>query len=255
MRALIAALLVVTMAKSASADPEVDAIVLSNAEHTLWHEAAHLLIAELELPIVGQEEDAADSFATLLMLDDAGEDRAEPLLDVAELWIVSHDRDEAEGVVPDYYDEHDLDAQRGLRVICFLAGEGAVRADELIDAWGLPEERAETCEADYEQAVDGWDVLLEPHMRDPASTPGRAVAVNYGPGGRWEDMLREAQLLEFVAGTLDANFLLEDGLTIESTACGEANAFWDPGTRTVTLCYELLDDFQDLARQAIATRG
>ena len=251
MRALILAALLAT---PALADDETDTIVMSNAEHTLWHEAAHLLISELELPVIGQEEDAADSFATLLMLDDVGEDRADELLDVAELWIVSHERDEAEGLAPDYFDEHDLDAQRGLRVICFLAGQVPGRADEMIDEWGLPEDRAETCEFDYQQAVDGWDALLAPHMRDQNAPPGQAVGVSYGPGGRWEALLREAELLEFVAGTLDANFLLADGLTIEADLCGEANAFWDPEARTVTLCYEILDDFEALARQAIATR-
>ncbi|MFK7943971.1 MAG: DUF4344 domain-containing metallopeptidase [Paracoccaceae bacterium] len=252
MRALILAALLTT---PAFADEEIDTIVLSNAEHTLWHEAAHLLISELDLPVIGQEEDAADSFATLLMLDDEGEDRAERLLDVAELWIVSHERNEAEGLAPAYYDEHDLDAQRGLRVICFLAAEVPGRAEELVEVWGLPEERAETCAFDYEQAVDGWDVLLDPHMRDVNASPGQSVTVQYGRGGDWEALLREAQLLEFVAGTLDANFVLDVGLTIEAATCGEDNAFWDPETRTVTLCYEILDDYEALARQAVATRG
>lgn len=249
MRALILAAL---LAAPALANEEVDAIVLSNAENTLWHEAAHLLVTELELPVVGQEEDAADGFATLMMLEDESEDRVERLLDVAELWIVSHERDEAEGLEPAYYGEHDLDAQRGLRVICFLAGESPERAGALLDAWGVPDDRAESCEFDFGLAVDSWDALLEPHLRD--GPPGQSITIHYGVGGHWEVLLRETGMLEYVAETLDLRFNLPQGLVMEVIACDEPTAFWDPEERRAVLCYELMDDFAALARLAIESR-
>lgn len=252
MRRLILAGLLAAAPATAS-EGEIEAIVLSNAENTLWHEASHLLVAELGLPVIGQEEDAADSFATLMMLEDDSEDRVERLLDVAELWLVSHERDEAEGVQPAYYDEHDLDAQRGLRVVCFLAGESPDRAADLLDAWGVPEDRADGCAFDYELAVDSWDALLEPHLRD--GSPGHSISVVYQDGGRWAALLRETGMLEYVAGALDQQFNLPEGLVMEAATCGQANAYWDPDARRVTLCYELLDEFEALARRAVATRG
>lgn len=253
MRCLLAFLLAVTPALAQ--DDEIVEIVFSNAEHTLWHESAHMLIAELNLAVLGQEEDAADSFATLMML--AEEDpaaRIERLLDVAELWIVSHERDEAEGIEPAYYDGHDLDAQRGLRVICFLAGEGPGRAHELIGDWGLPADRAETCEEDYNLALDGWERLLEPFLRpDTTHGNGNIIQTRY-EAGPWRDLLREIELLELVAESLSYEYNLPRGLTMVAESCGEANAFWDPEARRVTLCYELLDDFEELARRAVATR-
>ena len=228
----------------------IRAYVLSNAEHTLWHEAGHALVSEFGLPVIGQEEDAVDAFATLMMLSDESEERLERLLDVAEIWMLSHERAEADGIAPDYFDEHDLDAQRGLRVICFMAGEGPGRAHELIETWGLPEERAETCEDDYALAVDSWDVLLEPFQRADGAREV-PIEVRYGPGGAWRDILAESELLEYVAETLSYNFSLDPGLVLEAASCGEPNAFWDPQARTMTLCYELLADYEDLAREAI----
>ena len=245
--ALLASLL--TMPALAE-ESSIEAIVLSNAEHTLWHEAGHALISEFQLPVIGQEEDAVDSFATLAMLAEEDAARLERLLDVAELWLISHDRAEAEGPLT-YHGEHDLDAQRGLRVICFVAGEGPGRAHELTAEWGLPEERAETCEYDYELALASWDTLLESIARDEGARPAK-ITVTYGESGsHWRDILREQELLEYVADYMAGSFDLQDGLTFEAVDCGEANAYWDPQARTVTLCYELLEDFENLARIAV----
>lgn len=252
MHRLIAAIMtILAVTPSVASEEEVTAIVLSNAENTLWHEAAHMLVTELELPVVGQEEDAADSFATLMMMEDQTGEWVERLLDVAELWLVSHERDEAEGLEPAYYGEHDLDAQRGLRVICFLAGASPERANALLDAWGVPEERAESCEFDYVLALDSWEALLDPHLRD--GPPGQSITIHYGEGS-WGDLLRETGMLEYVAETLDILFVLPDGLLIEAISCDEATAFWDPEERRAVLCYELMDDFAALARIAIETR-
>ncbi len=229
----------------------VTAIVLSNAEHTLWHEAGHALISEFELPVIGQEEDAVDSFATLAMLAEEDAARLERLLDVAELWLISHAREEQEGAEPFYFGEHDLDAQRGLRVLCFVAGEGPGRAHELTSEWGLPEERAETCEYDYNLALDSWDQILDSVARPEGVRPAK-IEVTYGPSDSpWRDVLREAELLEYVADYMASSFDFEDGMKFEAGDCDDANAYWDPNLRTLMLCYELLEDYEDLARIAV----
>lgn len=236
---------------AAADDDQLVEIVLSNAEHTLWHEAGHALISEFELPVIGQEEDAVDNFATLAMLQDDDAARLERLLDVAQLWLISQDRIDAEGEEPVYYGEHDLDAQRGLRVICFIAGEGPGRAHEMTAKWGLPAERADTCEYDYSLALDGWDTLLDQVAR-PKEKRAAKIDVTYAPSDNpWRDVLKQTELLEYVAEYMASSFDFQDGLQFEARECEEANAFWDPNARTVTLCYELLDDFEDLARTAV----
>src|SRR4051794_18088900 len=46
----------------------VVAFVAGNALFTLSHELGHAVIATFDLPVLGREEDAADSFATLALL-------------------------------------------------------------------------------------------------------------------------------------------------------------------------------------------
>ena len=243
---------ILLIAAPALADEEsIREIVLNNAEHTLWHEAGHALVSEFELPVIGQEEDAVDGFATLEMMSDKDAAHIERLLDVAELWLISHETADVGGDLSDYYSEHDLDAQRGLRVICFIAGEGPGRAHELSAQWGLPEERSETCEFDYTLALDSWDALLEPLHR-PDGEPAATITVEYAQASSpWRDILKDSELLEYVGEYMAATYGFEDGMTFEARECGEANAYWDPGTRTVTLCYELLEDYEELARIAV----
>ena len=236
---------------------EARRLVLSNIEHTLWHEAGHLLVSELHLPVIGQEEDAADAFATLMMLTaEAGEEeRVERLLDVAEVWLVSHSRSQEMGVEPDYFDEHALDAQRGLRVICFLAGGDPDRAGRLTADWGLPRDRAGRCAKALARAVESWDALLAPHYRAEDEPAAQPIEVRYAPGdGGARGLLESAGLLEDLAGALSATFRLEPGIVVEADRCGQPNASWDSEARRITLCYELVPQYEDLARRAIVSR-
>ena len=55
-------LLLVAPAWAATPEPSPDEtrFITANAEFTLLHEMGHLLISELQLPVLGREEDAAD---------------------------------------------------------------------------------------------------------------------------------------------------------------------------------------------------
>ena len=55
-------LLLVAPAWAATPEPSPDELrfITANAEFTLLHEMGHLLISELQLPVLGREEDAAD---------------------------------------------------------------------------------------------------------------------------------------------------------------------------------------------------
>ena len=64
-------------------------------------------------------------------------------------------------------------------------------------------------------------------------------------------MLQQAELLEYVADYMASSFDFEDGMKFEAGECDDANAYWDPNERTLMLCYELLEDFEDLARIAV----
>jgi hypothetical protein len=61
-----------------------------------------------------------------------------------------------------------------------------------------------------------------------------------------QKIFRETQLLEETAKGLNDVFVLPTNVTITLTQCGEANAFYTPENKTVSLCYELIDQLSDM---------
>jgi hypothetical protein len=80
--------------------------------------------------------------------------------------------------------------------------------------------------------------------------PKTEVRVRYGEGGARFDLaarsLRSVRLLEIVAERTADAIVLRAPLTFEARSCGAPHAHWDAVTRTVTICYELAEDFARL---------
>ena len=174
-------------------------------------------MSEFNLPVLGREEDAADSFAALALLH-IGTDFAHRVLeDAARGLIVMGARRTTLGHEPLFYDEHGLDQQRAYQIICFMVGSdpGGFRA--IAAEAKLPPERQESCGADYDQARASWAQLLEPHFRTapprpsfldrllnrpppPPGQPEPRIDVDYadaaGDLARYRDALAAAGLLE-----------------------------------------------------------
>ena len=51
----------------------------------------------------------------------------------------------------------------------------------------------------------------------------------------------DGDALQTLADSLNAMFALPQDVTLKVTECGEANAFYDPETTSIELCYELID--------------
>src|SRR5690242_8585230 len=66
-------------------------VAMHDAVFTLYHEAGHLLIDELKLPVLGKEEDAADALAVIQILQNTSDqvEVARTLNDVADDWYYS----------------------------------------------------------------------------------------------------------------------------------------------------------------------
>jgi hypothetical protein len=142
-----------------------DAIVGTLAQ-MLLHETGHALFALLDVPIFGREEDAADQFAAYIILQMHRED-ARRLIDGVThmLWAESTrrtlDRDAFSNI-------HGLPAQRFFNLICLAYGAHTWFYADLVSKGLLPQERAESCKAEYRQVVRAMDKLIVPHI-DPDS--------------------------------------------------------------------------------------
>ena len=241
--------------------------VAGNALFTLSHEFGHVVIGDFNLPVLGREEDAADSFATLALLHVGTDFTHRVLVDAARGLLLVGERDRRMGVEPAFYDEHGLDQQRAYAIVCLMVGSDPPAFKDLARRANLPEERQETCQVDFDQAKASWMRLLEPHLRASSrpsfwerlftprarlsAKPASSVEIAYGdaPGGLapYRDLLRTIRPLEEVRDFATRNFDLPRRLTIEAKACGEPDAFWDPQERRIVLCYELLAVYADLA--------
>lgn len=131
--------------------------------HTLFHELAHALIAIHEIPVTGKEEDAADSLASMLLIEFFTEGQ-EIALSAADLFdLESTDRDELGD--EDFWDEHSLDEQRYFSTLCHVYGSAPHQYADIKQQANFSQDRADACIEEYENMVESWLTLLKPHMK------------------------------------------------------------------------------------------
>ena len=127
--------------------------------HTLFHELGHALIEMYQLPVVGKEEDAVDSLASVLLIE-FYEGGQETVLSAADLFdLESEDRGGLEEA--DYWDEHSLDEQRFYTTLCHVYGSDPDKYASVIEDTDISEDRADLCIEEYEAASRNWFKLLK----------------------------------------------------------------------------------------------
>ena len=62
----------------------------------------------------------------------------------------------------------------------------------------------------------------------------------------YERIFKEAQIFENEAQVLNDALILPYDITINIAECGEENAFYDPSTKQIIMCYELIDHFANV---------
>ena len=226
--------------------------ITGNLIFVLGHEAGHAVIRQMDIPVTGREEDAADIFSTLmaLMCTDAFADRV--LANAALGWFFSDRRGRRRGDTLDYYDEHGLDLQRAYNVVCLMVGSNTTKFGGIAMAAKLPATRQQTCVDDFLNAEWSWGDVLKAHLRKP-DEPKTELKVVYGPGkGKYDthaEVARHIRLLEAIADNLSDRFVWRVPISLEMQACGEVNARWIYREKRVVVCYELADEFAQLYRQ------
>ena len=220
--------------------------VLGNTLFVLAHEMGHGLINEMNMPVLGREEDAADSFAIVSALKVGAGFSERVLIEAAKGLVLSTKRDKKEGNTLAFYDEHGLDPQRAYNVVCFMVGSDPEKYKQLAADTKLPEERQKSCVYDYKNAAWSWDEMLKTHLRAP-DQPKVAITIKYEDSKKYaaqEGMLRHMGLFEAMAAHLADRYAWPNPFTIEARSCGEPNAKWKQ--RVLTLCYELAGEFTEL---------
>jgi Putative metallopeptidase len=132
---------------------------------TFYHESAHMLISELNLPVVGRDEDAADQFAAFfLLINDSSKGKSisgEIVMAAAKLFAL-----QSTPVTPeDTINEHALNQQRFYSLVCILYGAAPEKYSGLVAKLGYSESRLNRCQADAVSIVTAWQRLLAPYLK------------------------------------------------------------------------------------------
>lgn len=220
---------------------ERDNYIIGNTLHVALHEAGHMLIDQLRLPVLGQEEDAADNFATIALIDQDTDLGDLALADTAHFWFVLSESGEFADA--SFFDEHDLDIQRAYRIVCHLVGVDPVVFDYLAKAANLSSDNYDTCGANFELTADSWFSVLEPDKAPENHKNAYEISFEAPSAALKEahDILKFGGIIEDLTAILDGYVILPNPIRIEGLACGQENAFYDHETATILICYEMLD--------------
>ena len=225
--------------------------ILGNMLFVVVHEIGHAVIGEMEMPVLGREEDAADAFAIYAALWFGDDFSHRILVEATQGWFLSDQRDRKEGEKLAFYGAHGIDVQRAYQVVCFMVGSDPAKFKDLADKTKLPEDRRETCRRDYSNTAWSWDMMLKSHFRAPDAQKQK-IEIIYGEAkGNLEIFaraFRAIKFLEIVAEDLADRFAWPRPFVVEMRSCDNANAHWSGKERKLLICYELAQEFAELYR-------
>lgn len=237
---VIVALCITCLQRAALADENKKAFIEANILSIFYHELGHAVIDLLQVPIYGQEEDAADNMSVLMIHQLFEEESAQSIAyDSAFGYINDSDSPEE---VP-YWDIHGPDEQRYYNHVCLFYGANPDQRAKLANDLGLPEERAATCVEEYEQADASWGLVFQ-ELYDPSS-PG---TLKFVASSNVNDKLLN-DLLSVEIEELNAYFYLPESVQVKVEACEEPNAFYDPNDVSITICTEFVEHLETLYEQ------
>lgn len=215
-----------------------------NSLFVLYHEVAHLLIDQLRLPVLGLEEDAADNYATWILLGENTPKANETLTNSVRGWVLSGIAYGSGQYDEDYYDGYSLDRERAMQILCLMVGSDGAAFRETANQYAIPRGRQDSCRWDYELVDRSFTSLLKD------SGTGTRVTVKYHDGGQRlrlaERAFRASGIFDDVAEHVRKGYRINRPVLFSARRCGEANAFYDPDTIEIIFCYELMQDYMEL---------
>ncbi|WP_116654951.1 DUF4344 domain-containing metallopeptidase [Pelagibacterium sediminicola] len=230
---------------------EVDEFVLGAATAIMLHEVGHLIINELEIPILAREEDAADTIATLILLiqDEEDDERAARYLQafVTNWFLFGLDE---YGAIDDAYmaDEHSLNRQRAFAAVCLAHGSGHPSFTEHAERHGLSQERMARCESEFESAMRSFAQLLTPHFLDDGAAQIGKPIILYDETETYAGLRERLEALDFLEELAELVFdeiAMPRDVIFGTGECGFPNAFYTPtfldGNPAVIFCYEMAE--------------
>lgn len=214
----------------------------------LYHELGHALIEVLMLPVLGQEEDAADVLAAILV-----DIRQEPgaALRVARNSALSMQQDARDakrnGRKWEMWDEHGPDMQRYFNLVCLIYGADPKARGQFALDMELPDYRAELCADEYDLAASSWGIYLDDMAADIS---GPVMGFSFEAESELD-----RQAASYLAKEIDAMnqlYGLSSPIHVSYEACGEdasRAAFYLVGEKHITICQEFASSLARFGRE------
>lgn len=212
--------------------------IKANVLWIFYHEMAHALIHQLDLPVLGKEEDAADQLAILLSDKLWDEDEADLINSYASslFWLAGETALEQSP----WWDEHSTDQQRHFSIACLYFGGDPDKRAHVLEAVGLPEDRAELCIEERELLDRSWgevlDKLTDKSLKNKFTFKQKGELKNQSQTASFV-----AKVLEEEVIALNEHFSLPEPLSVVVMQCDEENAFYDPQKSEIQICSEYAD--------------
>jgi len=132
-----------------------------------------------------------------------------------------------------FWGVHSTDERRYFTYLCLFYGGAPQEREAMAVEFGLPEDRAASCPDEFDLAASSWGVYLD---ELEAAGPGESFV---WVGGGADDYVSQAIREE--VDHLNSVWTLPEPVAVQVAGCDEANAFYSPGEKTITMCTEMSD--------------
>jgi len=138
--------------------------IIGPAVDVFLHESGHAMFDLFKVPIFGREEDAADTFSAYIVLHFPKEDARRLILGSAYQYKADLQNPQVTMAIAKFSNVHGTPVQRFYNVLCIAYGADKKLFADVVEKKYLPEDRADGCEEEYEQAAFAFQKLISPHI-------------------------------------------------------------------------------------------
>lgn len=141
-----------------------DDVMVGQFFYVVMHEMGHALFDQLDVPLFGRPEDAADGFATYMMLALGKKDARRIIMGAAYGYRDYLMSSNVTVPLTAFADDHSAPMQRYYNLLCLAYGADPVAFADFVEKNLLPAQRARSCKVEYAELNFAIQKLIEPHL-------------------------------------------------------------------------------------------
>lgn len=200
------------------------------------HEAGHALLREFRIPILGNEENIADSFATNYVTQHLRDDAVVIITDRAKSRI--YEDSQATITQKDHKKEHELDIRRAYCAMCVLYGADPADWADATKWANLSQADLDNCSDLAPQITQGWEKTLKPLSIKGKASTNLVIEYERSP---YHEALKNSKIFEKIATHL-RKFNWPNKITLLLRKCN-GSAYWKGAQRNIILCDQYIARF------------